>query len=1069
MQFKITGCVYEKESGLTVEGLMIRVYDKDLFYDDLLGTAYTDTNGRFEICYSEKDFSELFESKPDIFLSIYAPPCRFLIDTKSSVRWGATESEHFDVEIDRDILGPIAPSRPDDEVEGYALVPLNQVVIKKRDGFDIPKLPGFSLGGGPPGSPALPEQRQYVALPIGGDVLSLDVNLGDAVPLPGQMNPIPVQEPMPDVGTDPEQFGDGFSIDNIHAKFTVADSKYYERKSPYPETLVELDGVERVGPIQVAIIRLRPMQYDPINKTYLYYPKLSYRVKYDLENAKRLASSAKKQKPTIGQLYSEQVNTLMQSELFIASKYLYWPNLIVEDFPYIIITDNYQWPESVDRGDGTNRSPHLSERGAALTGDLKAEFERLAKWKTSRGLRTKVFTVSDIVNGNYGDFSEDGFARDLQEVLRNFIKYAQKKWDTLYLLLGGDLNVVPMRRLVGCSTYNTIGCWRQSENPPPEKIGDNSVSTCHVVSGKAVVKLRPIFSPINTDPLSTLHGGIRIPFEREAGPGRLGWYYTSEADFTSKDEGFTRLPDGQSSRFIIAEGPESIIDDNYYWVRDVNKIPSDFYYSSLVGSRYSIPGKHDFDDSNNELYGQYHWDETLGKEVSLDGVDFWPDVWVGRASAETGSQAKGFVDKIITYERLETPDGESTDVTYLQKILYASAYWGRKFQYNQADTSIPPAEGNFTHENGTTTTKIQTKFDLSLTAGVASHRLVARLADSEIAIPYNTSANTTSLGWHFTTSDTFSSLSTTPTRFVRVLGPESDINPSNKFFWDPIGLELAAQEKENLRGMMDNWFPNFSNIQRHYEDYFDLSTPPPLVALESAVLRDALDNGVHFTSLTGHGWWGGCCGINTSTQPDFSNEHKYFIAFADSCSTARPDGVDSTAEVSTLDADGGAVAYVGNTRYSWIGVGDNYEQFFWGKVNYYHNAGVAAGLRLATGGVRLIWTVYAQTFFGDPEMPVWTDIPGNQDVTHPSTVAWGGTVNVTVRNLGSPVAGHKVTLFGGWSNSGTPPRVFTSKTTNGFGQASFSLPSSGQALSELKLTVTHSNFKPYVGTITVSS
>lgn len=74
MEFEITGCVYEKESGRVVEGLMIRAYDKDMFYDDLLGNAYTDAEGKFKIVYSEKDFSELFETKPDIYLSVYAPP-----------------------------------------------------------------------------------------------------------------------------------------------------------------------------------------------------------------------------------------------------------------------------------------------------------------------------------------------------------------------------------------------------------------------------------------------------------------------------------------------------------------------------------------------------------------------------------------------------------------------------------------------------------------------------------------------------------------------------------------------------------------------------------------------------------------------------------------------------------------------------------------------------------------------------------------------------------------------------------------------------------------------------------
>jgi hypothetical protein len=190
--------------------------------------------------------------------------------------------------------------------------------------------------------------------------------------------------------------------------------------------------------------------------------------------------------------------------------------------------------------------------------------------------------------------------------------------------------------------------------------------------------------------------------------------------------------------------------------------------------------------------------------------------------------------------------------------------------------------------------------------------------------------------------------------------------------------------------------------------------------------------------------------------------------FANSCSTARPDGYDSLAEKSTYDPDGGAVAYVGNTRYGWIGVGDNYEEFFWAKLKSFERPGPAAGLRLAMGGIRDLWTFYTQTLFGDPEMPVWTDVPSFHEVTHPSTVAWGGTINVTVRNFGIPVSDHRVTLMGGWTDSSERPGVLMTKTTNSLGQASFQLQSMGTPPENLNITVTHTNFKPYVGTIEIS-
>jgi hypothetical protein len=37
MEFKITGIVREKESNRPIQGLLVRAFDKDMFFTDLLG------------------------------------------------------------------------------------------------------------------------------------------------------------------------------------------------------------------------------------------------------------------------------------------------------------------------------------------------------------------------------------------------------------------------------------------------------------------------------------------------------------------------------------------------------------------------------------------------------------------------------------------------------------------------------------------------------------------------------------------------------------------------------------------------------------------------------------------------------------------------------------------------------------------------------------------------------------------------------------------------------------------------------------------------------------------------
>ena len=56
-------------------------------------------------------------------------------------------------------------------------------------------------------------------------------------------------------------------------------------------------------------------------------------------------------------------------------------------------------------------------------------------------------TISDIVAGRYGDVRTG--SRDLQELIRRFLKLARERWGVCWLLLGGDVSVVPVRKVAG--------------------------------------------------------------------------------------------------------------------------------------------------------------------------------------------------------------------------------------------------------------------------------------------------------------------------------------------------------------------------------------------------------------------------------------------------------------------------------------------------------------------------------------------------------------------------------------------------------------------------------------------
>ncbi len=77
-------------------------------------------------------------------------------------------------------------------------------------------------------------------------------------------------------------------------------------------------------------------------------------------------------------------------------------------------------------------------------------------------------------------------------------------------------------------------------------------------------------------------------------------------------------------------------------------IPCDSYYGNLDGS---------WDNNDNDIFGEHPGDV----------VDFYPDLYIGRATIDTHDEVTRFVNKVFTYERDPTLD-------YLTKALFFTAH-----------------------------------------------------------------------------------------------------------------------------------------------------------------------------------------------------------------------------------------------------------------------------------------------------------------------------------------------------------------------------------------------------------
>jgi hypothetical protein len=87
------------ERGEGIGGLVVSLFDRDLIFDDRLGTTQTDENGEFIITYRTADFQDLFDAHPDLYLKILDAEGNTLYSSQEAVRCEADRVEVFNITI----------------------------------------------------------------------------------------------------------------------------------------------------------------------------------------------------------------------------------------------------------------------------------------------------------------------------------------------------------------------------------------------------------------------------------------------------------------------------------------------------------------------------------------------------------------------------------------------------------------------------------------------------------------------------------------------------------------------------------------------------------------------------------------------------------------------------------------------------------------------------------------------------------------------------------------------------------------------------------------------------------
>ena len=301
-------------------------------------------------------------------------------------------------------------------MEFIYLVPVPEIVPADNsvydDTDDIEKiLLGNAPSRGEPGEPILPVIPIRLVLPAGRDLDNLEVERGVKIPLPGKHVIEHGQEPYP-------------LLPGVVAKYTDQNKVLYESATVYPDKLYEVVGVQLKRGVSILLVNLNPVEYRPKSGELSYYETLTIRIQ---TTPTSLKATALRHRPDPAVSITKSIDNPYALKSYTTKARSNAPlkfNACSPDdsYQYVLVTS-----EAI--------------RDAATTPSVSD----LIAHKQSLGLSATVVTIESILSEYTGI--------DNAEKLRNFIIDAYNNWETDYVLLGGDINIIPMRELY-CRGYD---------------------------------------------------------------------------------------------------------------------------------------------------------------------------------------------------------------------------------------------------------------------------------------------------------------------------------------------------------------------------------------------------------------------------------------------------------------------------------------------------------------------------------------------------------------------------------------------------------------------------------------
>ena len=254
-----------------------------------------------------------------------------------------------------------------------------------------------------PGKPMLPAKVFMIALPPGAEVLSVVITGKGCIELPGAYNIRPASPPMP-------ADNNYRLIEESMQEWQENYNSTYSSDAAHPEQVGHYVGTGQLRKYTFARVAFFPFVYHPKSGRLLFYPRCNVVINYSI--APRGGVEAEKMQ----QLLLDTAVDDRASRLFVNyEEARHWYNsygkkLERQTYDYVIITSE----------------------------DLQASVFSLVSWKQYLGHSVTVVTTTWIGNNYSGS--------DLVEKIRNFLIDKYIEWGIEYVLLVGNVDLIPMRK-----------------------------------------------------------------------------------------------------------------------------------------------------------------------------------------------------------------------------------------------------------------------------------------------------------------------------------------------------------------------------------------------------------------------------------------------------------------------------------------------------------------------------------------------------------------------------------------------------------------------------------------------